>query len=370
MSTLAGAFLAAAVLCSAVQCDGAKPYFELDNIYEGSRFPNVVVTTEGTVLAFRGANHPLQVRRSEDAGRTWSDIIEVGDEAGYTGAAVVDANTGDIIVFDHFIEHHSAYRSTDEGRSWANDDVTLHPDRAGLIGVTHGSDSGITLQHGEHAGRLIIASRSFGPEASNDRPWWPYHYTNAIYSDDGGSTWHTSDPFPVLGTGESVLVELRDGTLYYNTRSHTAIDAARRIGWSHDGGHTWVNPETDHTIPDGPRSDPYGLMAGLTRVPHDEYDILVYSNADTPGAARERMTVWLSVDGGRSWPVKRLVFDGPAAYSSLAAGRAGTVTEGLVFLQFEGGENHMYQGLKVARFNLAWMLDGKTLEEIAALSEQ
>ena len=60
-------------------------------------------------------------------------------------------------------------------------------------------------------------------------------------------------------------------------------------------------------------------------------------------------------DGGGTWPIKRLVFDGPSGYSSMTAGRPGTPSEGWVFLNFEGGPGG---GSQVARFNLAWLLEG------------
>jgi sialidase-1 len=71
------------------------------------------------------------------------------------------------------------------------------------------------------------------------------------------------------------------------------------------------------------------------------------------------MTVWASFDGAKTWPVKRLICAGPSAYSSLAAGRPDTPSEGQVYLLFEGAEAHRYGGIQVARFNLAWLLDGE-----------
>lgn len=336
-----------------------QPFFDVQKIYDGRRFPNIVVAMDGTVLAFRGADSPLEVRRSEDGGETWGPIIQLGERRGYTGAAVVDENTGDIMVFQHFASADGPmYRSTDSGRTWEAQDVEIRPDGFGGVGTTHGADSGITLKHGEHAGRLILPARVFGPEDDNSREWWPYHYNSAIYSDDGGKTWQTSHPFPVLGTGEAAIAELSDGRIYYNSRMHLATDARRRIAWSDDGGRTWLHPRKEPALPDGPRSSSYGCMGGVVRLPIEGEDVLLYSNLDEESAERKRITLWASFDGGQTWPVKRLVYEGPSAYSSLAVGREGTPTDGLIYLQFEGGEEGMYSGLQVARFNLAWVLEG------------
>ena len=101
------------------------------------------------------------------------------------------------------------------------------------------------------------------------------------------------------------------------------------------------------------------MMGGLVRLPVKNRDILIYSNADTAGGERERMTVWASFDGGKTWPIKRLVDAGPGAYSSLDAGRPGTPSEGQIYLLFEGGEKGRYSAIQVAKFNLSWLLEGE-----------
>ena len=92
-------------------------------------------------------------------------------------------------------------------------------------------------------------------------------------------------------------------------------------------------------------------MGGLVRLPIRGRDILIYSNCDSP-EGRKLGTVWASFDGGKTWPVKRLVFEGSFGYSSLTAGREGTASEGWIYLHFESS------GAKVARFNLTWLLKG------------
>jgi sialidase-1 len=97
------------------------------------------------------------------------------------------------------------------------------------------------------------------------------------------------------------------------------------------------------------------MAAGLVRLPVAGHDILVYSNADHDGHERVGMTVWLSLDGGATWLVKRLVDGGPSAYSSLSAGRPGTASEGWVYLQYEERD----AAGRIAQFNLSWILRGE-----------
>lgn len=332
-----------------------EPIFDIQEIFDSQRFPSVVVGTDGTVMAFRAQNAPMAVRRSEDGGETWGPIIQVGNDKAIMGAAIVDEGNGDILAFNHFDVHRAMYRSKDHGKTWQTEETTIKPDLLGGVASSHGSDSGITLQHGPHKGRLILPARVLGPEISNDRKWWPYHYSTAIYSDDHGKTWHTSHPFPVLGTGEAAIAELSDGTIIYNSRMHMATDARRRIAYSKDGGDTWINPRTS-VLPDGPLGTNYGCMGGLIRIDHKGKDVLIYSNLDEPTSERRNLTIWVSTDGGETWPVSRVVYDGPAAYSSMAAGRPGTASEGMMYLMFEGGPDGIYDGIHLARFNMAWVL--------------
>jgi sialidase-1 len=114
----------------------------------------------------------------------------------------------------------------------------------------------------------------------------------------------------------------------------------------------------------------------LIRLPIDGADILLYSNLDTvagtmpkqvggsTSVGREKITVWASFDGGKTWPVKRLVFDGPSAYSNLGVGRAGTPSDGKIYLHYEGGKKNCYEGIYVAVFNLSWLLNGRDLRAV------
>ncbi len=334
-----------------------EPRLEMQQVFSGDRFPNVVVATDGSVLAFWNG---VKVRRSEDGGKTWGAEILVGK--GFMGGGVtVDEKGGDVFCFveqRHPPAGISIYRSADHGKTWQVQPTVIRPDGNGNQPSMHMNEHGITLQRGPLAGRLLRPTRWYAGQ--NDRSRWPQHYTNAIFSDDGGKTWQTSNPFPAKGTGEATLAELSDGRIYYNSRRHWAPDGVnprrRWIAYSDDGGKTWSDLSICEVLPDGDTNRDYGLMAGLVRLPVAERDILVFSNIDSP-EGRHHGTVWASFDGGRTWPIKRLVFDGAFAYSSLDAGRHGTPSEGWIYLHFEGGPDG---GATMARFNLSWLLKGKS----------
>ncbi len=338
----------------------------------------VLTAPDGTVLAFRSPGGG-EVRRSHDGGTTWDEPMAI-DASGDTGKAnggnaMVDETTGDLLYVCP--QEKWLYRSGDSGASWVREDITVLPDQLGLVPGIEGAGAmqcGITLAFGEHRGRLVSPARIMGPENSNDVAWRPYHYSTAITSDDHGKTWQTSNPFPVLGTGEAAIAERSDGTLLYNSREHMSR-GNRFFATSYDGGTLWIEARRSAELPDGPRGTSYGLMGGMLRLPIAGRDILLFSNSDTDAGAmpaqtgasiaggREKITVWASFDGGASWPVKRLISDGPSAYSNLGVGRSGTPSEGRIFVIFEGGPKGSHAAVQVASFNLAWLLDGKSLPE-------
>lgn len=331
-----------------------KPELDLTKVHKGGRFPNIAVAMDGTVLAVWNG---VVVKRSEDGGDTWGPVIPVGK--GFMGGGVtVNERNGEVFAFvekNHPPADQTVYRSKDHGKTWSKLEVAINPDSKGNAPSFHMNEHGVTLRHGKHAGRLIRASRYYA--GKNHSSKWPQHYTNAIYSDDDGKTWNTSTPFPANGTGEATLAELSDGRVYYNTRRHWAEEGSnprrRWHAWSDDGGVNWKDFSICEILPDGPQNTNYGCMGGLTRLAVKGRDIMIYCNCDSAGG-RDHGTAWASFDGGKTWPVKRLVVAGRFAYSSITSGRPGTKSEGQVYLHFESSG-----GSTVARFNLSWLLEGK-----------
>ena len=373
-----------------------EPFFDLQLVFEGNgnvREPYLAVATDGTILVIR--NNLGHLRRSEDGGSTWSEIIDVPIRHSDSNL-IVDETTGDLWSLRLWDGRDRAFRSKDGGKTWSEQGIEVKPnglmrwlEQVGLkkrstrdgqdYGTTYylhanASEAGITLRHGKYSGRLIVTAtfRPHAKEHPSDRKPIDAIYSCAVYSDDGGKTWRISELFPEGYTEEAGLVELHDGRIYYNTRSHkgfydksrarplTPDETLRREAWSYDGGQTWDNYRISKVLPDGGGyGRGYGMKGGLVRLPVRGQDLLLYSNADTAGGPREKLTVWASFDGGYTWPLKRLVYPGPSAYSSLGAGRPGTPSEGKIFLLFEGGPQGRYSAMHVARFNLSWLLEGK-----------
>lgn len=335
------------------------PVFDKKRLFSDQRYPNVVVSKKGTVIAVWG-NSGVAIRRSEDGGKSWGKPINISEKGYNGGGGIVDAGSGDMLLF---VEDRqppaplTVYRSKDDGLNWKSQKTVIEKDLNGNNPSMHMNESGVTLMVGPKKGRLLRATRFYG---SNEREAeWSKQYTNAIYSDDGGQTWKTSSPFPENGTGEAALVELSDGRIYYNSRVHwpeRPNNRRRREAWSFDGGETWKDWKIVQALPDGDQGRAYGCMAGMTRIPSNDKDVIIFSNLDTDASHRERVTVWASLDGGKTWPVKRLVDGGRSGYSSLSVGRHGTPSAGWIYLHYE---HDPFKGSHMARFNLSWLLEGE-----------
>ncbi|HAD58092.1 MAG TPA: glycosyl hydrolase, partial [Planctomycetaceae bacterium] len=163
-----------------------KPFLKqrgltIQQVFRGDRFPNIVVTKKGTVLATWG-NRTYKARRSEDGGVTWGPEITVADPGFQGGGTTVDESTGDILVFVE--ERHppaplKVYRSKDDGLTWTAEDPVIKPNSKGHVPSMHMNEHGITLVHGKHKGRLLRPSRWYA--GKNERARWPDHYTNAVF---------------------------------------------------------------------------------------------------------------------------------------------------------------------------------------------
>jgi len=74
--------------------------------------------------------------------------------------------------------------------------------------------------------------------------------------------------------------------------------------------------------------------------------------------ARRNLTIRLSYDEGRTWPVSRTLEAGTSGYSDLAAGPDGTIYC-LYEAVFPGADLFRQTTLRLARFPLTWLTNGK-----------
>lgn len=307
----------------------------------------------------------LVMRRIRDGGRNWEPIKDLFAKEGWDaaiGTATMDSSDGTVMVSysrnprvdyaDIRAENSSLESggfmgiSRDEGKTWIHERMIINPDDAGYRGHSHGSAPGIVLCSGPHRGRLLAPARFQHKPGEELDTLQNHHYNCTLYSDDHGKTWQTGGPVQV-GTGEGCLAELSDGKIYYNSRAYF-LDGKRRIAWSYDRGKTFEDFAVDDTLIEPTGGGCNAGMAGFPKKLSAGNDLILFSNPASD--ERKKLTVRLSRDGGRTWPVSKVISEGPAAYSSMAVSADGTI-----IILYENGEKHPYEKISIARFDLKWL---------------
>ena len=163
-----------------------KPVFDQHVVFSDDggkvREPYLAVAVDGTLLAVR--SYLGKLRRSEDAGKTWGKIQDT-DIRILDSNLIVDEDTGAIRSIRMWDGSDQAIVSNDHGRTWTNEKIIVKPNArmqelaqsgtkvrgtkaANQPGTyfmhANASESGITLRHGKHKGRLII-SATYRPNA-------------------------------------------------------------------------------------------------------------------------------------------------------------------------------------------------------------
>jgi len=346
------------------------------------RIPSIVTANDGTILAFcnrrvgsvadKVLESALVLRRSKDGGKSWLPIQDIYARKGWRvgiGSVIVDVNTGEIMVIHsrlpgtQFAKRQNEKsmditgrmiaRSADSGNSWRFDKMNITPNSIGKLGHCHGSGTGITLRFGPSKSRLLMPARFALKKGEGANNLKKNHHNCAIYSDDHGKTWKTSEPVQA-GTGEGCLVELSNGIIYYNSRAYFH-DGKRRIALSNDGGKTFESFSKSDVLTECN----HGTNAALLGVPppfHEKHVILfanppIHAKGSNLNRDRRRITVRLSFDDAKTWPKSKVIFEGPSGYSSLTLTNDGTV----LLLYEKGRKVYSDNGISLARFKVDWL---------------
>lgn len=341
--------------------------------YHTFRIPSVIVTPKGTVLAFCEGRKKsrsdtgdidLLLKRSTDSGKSWSPTTVVWNDADNVcgnPCPVVDAKTGTIwLLLTHNLGQDTEAKivagtskgtrtvwvthSTDDGVTWAQPtEITKSVKKAGWTWYATGPGVGIQLR----SGRLLIPcdSMSEGGRVLE---------SHVILSDDGGRSWRLGG---IVGPGcnECQAIERSDGSVLLNMRSYLPGNR-RQIAVSTDGGESFTKP-----IPDAALIEPV-CQASILRLPDVARGVIFSNPASTK---REKMTVRLSRDDGKTWPHAAILQAGPAAYSCLTVLR-----DGQIGCLYERGTKSPYDEVAFARFPQVWVTESHESRSFGRVSNR
>lgn len=343
------------------------------------RIPGMVVTPGGTVLAYAEARRnsasdwgeiEVHLRRSTNGGRTWAASQPMahrgprlegnphkprGGEHEQTvnnPVAIVDRVTG-AIEFLYCLNYARCFsmRSTNDGVTWSEPiDITaaFAPFRSQYDWkcIATGPGHGIQLRTGRLVVPIWLAYGRVGDHAPSAAA--------TIYSDDHGRTWRAGaiplpNEAPFRDPNETAAVELSDGRVLLITRSPSAPNR-KLVTTSPDGARDWTRPVFHDelwepvcmaSVVAHPAAPGMLLFSNPRSLPRDR------EGKPVPGGRgrRENLSIRLSRDDGKTWPVAKTLEPGSSAYSDLAV-----LPDGTVLCLFEVGDS-----IQCARFNLEWV---------------
>ena len=299
-----------------------------DGHYHTYRIPALVKTTQGTLLAFAEGRKNSQAdhgdidivcKRSEDNGKTWSNMQILQDDGGHTmgnPCPLVDHETGRIFLLTNGAKHTEGEiinrgkgsreiyisHSDDDGKTWSErKNISAMVKKPEWRWYATGPCSGIQIQSGKYKGRLVVpANHSYH---GSDVKRWEFR-CHSLYSDDHGKTWKTGQSSAV-GASETQIAEAGEDLLIQDIRMQTHKKGVRAVRFSEDGGATW-----SPLVHDKYRKDPR-CQGSMIR----HGDVLISLNPNS--SKREKMTLYVSKDQAKSWQRVALVYPNGSAYSDL-----------------------------------------------------
>jgi sialidase-1 len=347
------------------------------------RIPGMVVTTQGTILAYCEARRndskdwgeiEIHLRRSTDGGKTWLPSQHIahhgsrieGNPRNPTGGereqtvnnpvAIVDRQTGAIELL-YCVNYARCFymRSTDDGETWSEPEemtACFEPFRSHYDWkvIATGPGHGIQTRTGRLVVPIWLAYGGIGDHAPSA--------CGTIYSDDHGKTWTAGDvAIPNEGNfgvpNESIVASLSDGRVMMISRNVSRPNR-KLVTISPDGATSWSAPRFHDEL-----WEPI-CMASLIDHPSAP-GTLIFSNphslargrdgAEEPAGRgkRRNLTIKLSRDDGKTWPIQKTLDEGPSAYSDLAI-----LPDGTILCLYEKD-----QSIACVRFGLDWLTESK-----------
>ena len=324
--------------------------------YQCFRIPAVVTTSNGILLAFAEGRKngcsdtgsiDLVMKRSTDGGKTWGKLEVLWHDEGNTcgnPSPVVDSATGNVFLLATWnlgTDHESdiiaqksedtrrvfLLKSNNDGKSWGKPkEITTDVKLPNWTWYATGPGSGIQILGGKYKGRLVIACDHI--EAVTKK-----YYSHTIFSDDHGSTWKLGGSTPQDQVNECEVVELSDHSLMLNMRNYDRNMSSRQLAYSDDGGESWKDMHHHESL-----IEPICQASALRLDLEGQVYVLFANPADTK--SRVNMTMRVSSDDGKSWPMVKQIFPGPSAYSDLTAMDGKNIG-----ILYEGGHESAYEGI-------------------------
>ena len=370
LNTFPNAKVLLAAWCFSASSASAAPLFEQADVFVSGRdgfhayrIPAIETAPDGSLLAFAearkyGLGDPgyakqeidLVLKRSTDAGRTWSEmkVIEHSGElwSSANPCTIVDRDTKRVWLF--YLRGKPG-RNTYTARP-GTDDVGTFVKTSDDNGVTWSEPIDLTTVARDMADkkwRTSVVGPGGGMQSRDGRlavPAWRFEPWGvfAVVSEDHGRTWKRGEFVRGVSGDECQLVELANGDWLFDIRQQRGGN--RWHSTSSDGGKTWSQASAGEKV-----TRVACAIERLTlKANGDDRDRILWTGPKGP--ERSNLVARVSYDEGKTFPRERPIYIGPAAYSDLTILKDKTVG-----VLWERGTNSGYQFITFTRFNRDWL---------------
>ncbi len=180
-------------------------------------------------------------------------------------------------------------------------------------------------------GRMIVPLYSDG-----------FSFSLMAYTDDGGENWKTSKPLVGMGNIQPAIAETPTGELVAYMRDNGPPPKRLHVSRSRDDGQTWSQVQ-DSELPNS------GTACDIITLANGNW---VLVNNDTE-SGRNRLTVSLSEDGGKSWRYHKPLADDLSIRSHYPAIILGK--DGWIHVSYSHFAADDRKSIQHAAFNEAWI---------------
>ena len=341
-----------------------KGFFEIKELWHGGdnyarhRIPGMIVTNKGTLIVYNESRQAgddwalmdILAQRSTDHGKSFGEFFKLAEGSAehptVNNPVMVQDKNGRIHFLyceDYTVNGGRALRrySDDDGVTWSEPISVMeftNPDYHNAFAF--GPGHGIMTNDGTLIVPIWMVPKFHEAPIKKHTP----SVVSSFYSKDNGETWAVGELLEttpqIICPNETAAVLTSDGRVHFNIRFQ---GYCRAKAYSDNGYSGWSDYAPDYNLPD---PGCFGSVAAYNDG-KNPYTLIFANCADKE--SRSHVTVWASLDDGKTYPISKLLDANRGGYVEVATDNKA----GLIYVIYEdkwGATDYF------ASFNYEWLV--------------